>query len=360
MGKTLRYLPEGKDFGTSAFDNSHVFTPSGHRPEVFCGGGKVGGKKGYANGGAVVTKNKSAGNPSTDPTSAAVAATNQAETDYRQSGGHGFAKGGLAKKAKPSRNAALLRAAQASRDVRMAQGGAVEPKAAPEPPLARRLFDRAVKGTPLGGAMDMVRRGTSSDPKERAKAEAEAKAVVEKQMQVRSAKKKFAKGGSVRKFALGGALSGVANPAQPSAAPAAAAPAMGMPAQGQGQGAQPQVEFPPNIQKAGLRLGKMAGKFLAKHYGLNPGAGAGGAPAMAKGMAKGGAVHGTDAAQDRNMVKKGVRQHESGMHKGAKPTKLKLNMGGMVDPQIGQGMMAPQNNGIQPVTVLRSGGAVRR
>jgi len=42
----------------------------------------------------------------------------------------------------------------------------------------------------------------------------------------------------------------------------------------------------------------------------------------------------SDVSQDKSMVKKGVRQHESNLHKGQPKTKLKLKTGGRIKKEI--------------------------
>jgi len=451
MSKTLRYLPEGKDFGGRDFDNRHVFSPSGHKPQAF------------ANGGPVTNRQL---NPSTDPTSDKAKADNKAEHNWRQSGGYGFKKGGKVNKG--DRNANLMRAAQAQKMCRggmakkgYAEGGTVKK---PAPSLAERLFGAVVKAHPMGNAMDKVNKALSKAGDAGAAAGGAGKA---------TAKQKYAKGGKVKKYAIGGitpmqpgaltmakptpmapptpmaqpvplnpqtfggtatmdagklpgaqpgpgmptqtlpppvmqtavndlasrvsrragvprramATGGKVAPAggmigtimqamqqkataakaaqqapfqttQPSGPMAPPQPTPGFQGNGRSQG-DTGVALPPALAQAGSSLGEMAGKIIAKRI-------AGKTQGKMR-MAKGGSVNG-DVSQDRAMVKKGVRQHETGMHKGQRPTKLKLNMGGMVDPSLGMGMgmggppmantMLPQNNGMQPITTLRSGGKV--
>jgi len=390
MSKTLRYLPEGKDFGGDAFDNKHVFTPSGHRPEVFSGA------KGYAKGGTVTTTPVETNrqlNPSTDPTSAKAKADNTAEANWRKSGGYGFKKGGKVNKG--DRNAGLMRAAQAAKagrgPLKLAEGGSVNKKIGTKigpkaPSITDRLFGTLKKIHPLTGAMDKINDALTGNKSSSGTKFGRA-----------DTGKAFKKGGRVKKYAIGGQITpmqpgalAMARPAamerplpmdrpSPMAAPTPLNPqtfgGTGTRDLGRLPGAQPgpgmptQTQLPPAVQTAGQNLGNMAGKVIAKRL-----MGGKGGNNVFKGFAKGGKVGG-----EKTMVRKGVHQHERAMHKGKSVTPLKFNAGGGVamglgglggggvDPnQVLQNMTTMGanttmgGNGMQPITTLKRGGKVKR
>lgn len=418
MSKTLKYLPEGADFSARDFDQRYVFSRT---PQV----------QHFARGGLVQpAKNKSAGNPSTDPTSSDVQSTKDAETDYRQSGGYGFKSGGKVKCKKGGKVRKYARGGP----VKMADGGAIQQPSrmvqalAMVNPAIRKMIQG--QGQPSSAASPAAQMGapdaSQAPPELQASALRMGQAAgqhIAKQMQSDKGRRRIfgpgalanagmAKGGGVKKkFAVGGYTAQQDSPSGPSIGERL----FGLPKTWEqiidptykfGKIGNPLHEFGfgllgirknnapiQDIQQAlaagipitdqqwikgGYGPGGLGYWQGTRYPGAQPNVGARGGPPMvnmpagfqekleadpvyrrAAGLNRGGPVRRyaeggsvtSDAAQDKALVRKGVRQHETNMHAGKTPTALKLNAGGAVRDSRG---------GMQAVTKLNSGGQVRR
>lgn len=326
MSKTLKYLPEGENFSDHHFSRAEVF----RKTSPFCEGGMA---KRYATGGKIQSRKAPPASPPPPKDWGEGQVDQQTMDRVRKT----LDSGADAKmRAVDSARAALSTGEQTDADRAAAQSAA----------------EREGVALPNGG---------------------------------------FAKGGKVKRYARGGALS----MQQPMAAPTpAAAPAMGgnpisdmMNGPLAGMGAQMQPGSP--LHKAVTKIGQDAAKKIVKHIAGSAKGGKGThggkrAPQPVR-RAEGGPVtsyaEGGDVAQDRGMVKSGVRQHETNMHEGKSPTPLKLATGGGISglamnsqPQdsrarvtrhggtpggeVPYGVQPSHESGNAPITTLRRGGRV--